>query len=188
MQIKKDDIRAKILQVSERMFIKNGYENTSLRMISDRSYISKSNIYRYFSSKEEIYETLVSSARDDLKKAIEFFASGDYAGKYTPDKVVEISEMLAKVISKNRSGMLIMLNAKESADQEMIKEMMRKQFIEACPIDDTEFKSQIVNLLIVAFTDILLKHEEEEEIKERLRLLWYYHYMGLDGVKNKLGV
>lgn len=188
MQIKKDDIRAKILSVSERMFIRNGYENTSLRMIADRSYISKSNIYRYFSSKEEIYETLVASARDDLKQTIEFFASGDYAGKYTPDKIVEISDFLAKVISRNRSGMLIMLNAKESADQEMIKQMMRKQFIEACPIDDAEFKSQIVDLLIAGFTDILLKHDNEEEIRERLRLLWCYHYLGLDGVKNKMGV
>ena len=65
---------------------------------------------------------------------------------------------------------------------------MRKQFLAACPIEDMEFKSQIVDLLILGLTDILLKHEKVEEIRERLRLLWSYHYRGLNGVKTEMGL
>ncbi len=188
MQTKKEDIRKKILNVSERMFIRNGYENTSLQMIADRCYISKSNIYRYFKSKDEIYETLVSPAREAMQKAIMSFTNGDYAGKYTPDKIVEISDILAKMMSEFRSGFLIILNYSEGADLAMLKDLQRKQFLAACPIDDTEFKSQIVELLLLGLTDILLKHDKEDEIRERLRLLWSYHYRGLNGVKQELGV
>ncbi|SFY13329.1 TetR/AcrR family transcriptional regulator, partial [Ruminococcus sp. XPD3002] len=47
MQVKKDDIRNKILETAQRLFIKRGYENTSLKQIAEKSNISKSNIYRY---------------------------------------------------------------------------------------------------------------------------------------------
>ena len=86
MQVKKDDIQNKILSVAERLFIKNGYENTSLKMIAERSYISKSNIYRYYKSKEEIYETLVGPARPEIIKLLSFFFTDDFIRKYTPDK------------------------------------------------------------------------------------------------------
>ena len=56
MQVKKDEIRNNILDTAQRLFIKRGYENTSMKQIAERSNISKSNIYRYFRSKEEIYE------------------------------------------------------------------------------------------------------------------------------------
>ena len=188
MQVKKDDVRNKILTVAERMFIRNGYESTSLKMIADRSYISKSNIYRYFGSKEEIYDTLVESARDGMKNAINFFASHDYAGKYTPDKVEEISLMIAKLMCSHRSGFLIILSYSEGEDYNTLKQMFTDQFLHACPIEDDEFKTLIVNLLIIGFTDVLLKHDTEEEIHERLRLLWGYHYLGLNGVKRGLGI
>ena len=185
MQTKKEDIRNKILTVSERMFIKNGYENTSLRMIADRSYISKSNIYRYFSSKEEIYEELVRDARESMKRAIKSFSNREYAGKYTFDKIEEISRIIATLMSEFRSGFLIILSSTEGEDYRMLTGLFQQHFLEGCPIDDDEFKTQVVNLLITGLTDILLKHEKQEEIHERLRLLWCYHYRGLNGVKSE---
>ena len=170
------------------MFIKNGYENTSLRMIADRSYISKSNIYRYFSSKDEIYEELVRDARESMKQVVVDFSNREYAGKYTYEKIEEISSIIARLMCESRSGFLIILSSTEGEDYRLLKDLFQKRFLEGCPIDDDEFKTQIVNLLITGLTDILLKHEKQEEILERLRLLWCYHYRGLNGVKNEMGV
>ena len=136
MQVKKDDIHNKILTVSERLFIKNGYENTSLKMIADKSYISKSNIYRYYKSKEEIYETLVGPARNEILKLMSFFFTEDFISKYTPDKCEEISGVLAKIFSEYRSGILIALRSSEGVDRKMIEQIIIEKFIEACPIDD----------------------------------------------------
>lgn len=187
MQIKKDEIYQRILSISKKLFINKGYEKTSLRMVADKCFISKSNIYRYFRSKEEIYETLVGPARQNVIDAIGHFGSKDYAGNYTVDKIEDVSTALAKVMSKHREGLLIMLKAVGSKDRAMLTEMMTGFFVEACPIEDEEFKIQIVSILIMGLTDILLKYSDEDEIRYRLRLLVSYHYLGLNGIKEKLG-
>ena len=187
MQIKKDEIYQRILSISKKLFINKGYEKTSLRMVADKCFISKSNIYRYFRSKEEIYETLVGPARQNVIDAIGHIGSKDYAGNYTVDKIEDVSTALAKVMSKHREGLLIMLKAVGSKDRAMLTEMMTGFFVEACPIEDEEFKIQIVSILIMGLTDILLKYSDEDEIRYRLRLLVSYHYLGLNGIKEKLG-
>ena len=188
MQVKKDDIQNKILSVAERLFIKNGYENTSLKMIAERSYISKSNIYRYYRSKEEIYETLVGPARTEIIKLLSFFFTDDFIGKYTPDKCEEVSDVLAKIFCEYRSGILIALRSSEGTDRKMIEQDIIGKFIEACPIDDEGAKEMISKILIFGLTDILLKYSDEESVAKELNMLIYYHYLGLNGLKEKLGV
>ena len=188
MQVKKDDIQNKILSVAERLFIKNGYENTSLKMIAERSYISKSNIYRYYRSKEEIYETLVGPARTEIIKLLSFFFTDNFIGKYTPDKCEEVSDVLAKIFCEYRSGILIALRSSEGTDRKMIEQDIIGKFIEACPIDDEGAKEMISKILIFGLTDILLKYSDEESVAKELNMLIYYHYLGLNGLKEKLGV
>ena len=188
MQIKKDEIHQRILEVSQRLFLINGYEKTSLRMVADKCYISKSNIYRYFKSKEEIYETLVGAARLSVIDAISHFESPEYAGNYTIDKIEEVSTVLAGVMAEYRGGLLIMLKADGSKDKKMITDMMTKFFVEACPIEDKEFKIQVVKILIMGVTDILIKYSDVAEIEYRLNQLFAYHYLGLNGMKERLGL
>lgn len=188
MQIKKDEIKQRILNVSRGLFIHAGYDKTSLRMIADKCFISKSNIYRYFSSKEEIYETLVGTARRSLMDAINRFGSLDYAVNYTEDKIEEVSKVLARIMCEHREGILIMLKSVGSKDRAILTEMMTSFFVEACPIDDKEFKVQIVSLLIMGLTDILIKYSEEDEMRYRLKMLISYHYLGLNGIKERIGI
>ena len=46
----------------------------------------------------------------------------------------------------------------------------------------------VLLLVILNVVTILLKHDKEDEMRERLRLLWSYHYRGLNGVKSELGL
>ena len=185
MQVQKDEIRSKILAVAEKMFIRNGYDNTSLRMIADKCYISKSNIYRYYQSKEEIYETLVAPAREHILETINYFAENRYAyaGIYTEDKVVEISTLLSKVMVEYRTGLLIMLNGGGGRDRLVLLQKVEEQFVDGCPIEDQELKIQICVLLVTGIADILAKYSDEETIRGRLRLLLQYNYLGLNGVE-----
>lgn len=52
-------------------------------------------------------------------------------------------------MSEHREGILIMLKSVGSKDQAFLTEMMTGFFVEVCPIDDKEFKIQIVSLLIM---------------------------------------
>ena len=185
MQTKKEEIRNRILAVSERSFIKNGYNDTSLHMIAAACNISKSNIYRYFASKEEIYETIVSPARQSIMKLIKRFGSKEYSGNYTEDKINEVSDVLAIVMSEYRCGILIMLRSGEKKEQEAIRAAMSDFFVAGCPIRDKEFKRQVASLMMTAYIDILLNCREEAEMRQRLFMLHSYHYLGLNGIKNR---
>ena len=47
-----------ILDVSTRLFVEKGYEQTSLQDIINETKLSKGAIYHHFSSKEEIFEAI----------------------------------------------------------------------------------------------------------------------------------
>ena len=52
---KEDAIRDFILQKSEELFIKNGYEETSMDMIARMCNLSKPTLYNYFKGKNELF-------------------------------------------------------------------------------------------------------------------------------------
>ena len=59
MQIKKEEVKTRIIEFSKREFLVRGYENASLRMVAKKAHLSIGNIYHYFSSKEDILEFLL---------------------------------------------------------------------------------------------------------------------------------
>ena len=185
MQVKKDDIQNKILTSAEKLFIKRGYENTSLKLIAEKSYISKSNIYRYYKSKDEIYETLTGAARAEIIKTSRHFFTSDFIEKNTPDKCDEISAYLAKLLCDHRSGILIMLRSSSGKDMKLLESLITQRFVEACPLEDEDVKKLVSKLLIFGLTEILSAHSDEESIAKELNALMYYHYLGLNGVKGR---
>ena len=187
MQVKKDEIGNSILEAAQKLFIKRGYEDTSLKQIADKSNISKSNIYRYYRSKKDIYEKLAGSARAAVIETSRHFFTPDFIGKYTPDKCDEISAVLGRLFGEHHSGILIMLRSSAGTDRKLIEELIMKRFIDCCPIEDEGAKGLISRLLIFGLTDILLAHSDEESISREIEALIYYHYLGLNGLKEKYG-
>lgn len=183
MQVQKQEIRDRIINSAARLFIRNGYAGTSLKMIAEKCYISKSNFYRYFRSKEELYELLVSPARNSIMSMMQYYLGGDFTGKYSDKKIMEISAGITPVIYRYRQGMLIMLRAGEGRDYELIKTMVTKMFVAECPVENYDFKVRIVELLMTALSDIVMRYEDEEDIREQITLLFLYHYKGLIGVR-----
>lgn len=54
MQIKKENIKQNILEVSREEFLKKGFKDASMRAIAKRAGVTLSNIYNYFRNKNEI--------------------------------------------------------------------------------------------------------------------------------------
>jgi hypothetical protein len=131
---------------------------------------------------------VISRSTSSTKSGWYFFFTDDFIGKYTPDKCEEISGVLAEIFCKYRSGILIALRSSEGTDRKIIEQIIIGKFIEACPIDDNDAKELISKIMIFGLTDILLKCSDEADIKKELDVLYYYHYLGLNGLKDKLGV
>jgi TetR/AcrR family transcriptional regulator, transcriptional repressor of aconitase len=52
--------RAKILEAATEVFIKNGYERTTMKDVMDAAEVSRGGLYQYFSNKEDVFEAILS--------------------------------------------------------------------------------------------------------------------------------
>lgn len=56
--------RAEILQAAKEVFIEHGYERATMKHIMDAASVSRGGLYQYFSSKEDVFETILEEALD----------------------------------------------------------------------------------------------------------------------------
>ncbi|MBQ7977091.1 MAG: TetR/AcrR family transcriptional regulator [Clostridia bacterium] len=75
-QCKKENIREAILAEALDSFAENGYESTTIKDIAQKCKISTGNVYKYFKSKAEIYETLITD--DFLEQLHDLIATRSY--------------------------------------------------------------------------------------------------------------
>lgn len=76
MRVAKDGAERKkeILDVSERLFCTNGYDNTSTNDILAEIGIARGTLYYYFSSKEEILDAIIDRILEDINRKVSFVA------------------------------------------------------------------------------------------------------------------
>ena len=65
MQVIKESLRKKILEVALKEFEEKGYEATSMRAISEGAGTSLGNLYHYFHSKDDIYTSCLMPVLDE---------------------------------------------------------------------------------------------------------------------------
>jgi len=74
MVVKKDEVRAGIIDVASKIFTRFGYRKTTMDEIAQATRKGKSSIYYYFPSKEDIFRAVVereaTELKKDLKKAV----------------------------------------------------------------------------------------------------------------------
>lgn len=74
-EIEATDMTAKeqeILEVASTYFLAHGYRGTSINAMARDSGISKESIYRYFSSKRELFEAVIAKGLAEYKQQLEF--------------------------------------------------------------------------------------------------------------------
>ena len=71
MQILKDDTRRRILTQSRKLFLEKGFRDTTTRDIAQASGAVLSSLYRYFSSKDDLFLYIVKPAMSALEDMLE---------------------------------------------------------------------------------------------------------------------
>ena len=71
MQILKDDTRRRILTQSRKLFLEKGFRDTTTRDIASASGVVLSSLYRYFSSKDDLFLYIVKPAMSALEDMLE---------------------------------------------------------------------------------------------------------------------
>ena len=148
MQTLKTDTRKRILAVSKKLFLKKGYRGTTTREIARESDVTLSNLYNYFSSKDELFCKLLKPATDALETMLDerHGAKGTDISVIQADGYAEFElEEYMEIIRKHRSALKLLLFHAQGSSLEGFKEY---------------YVNKATRLVLVWFKDMKAKHPE----------------------------
>ncbi len=96
--IKGDLRKSQILEVSEELFCKNGYEKTSVQDILDVLKLSKGSFYHHFESKEQLLHNMCISHACEIRKEVQQQLSEE------DPAVLKINKILSGMIPLHGNG------------------------------------------------------------------------------------
>lgn len=71
MQKLKNDIRQELLKAAEELFLRKGFQKTSMREIAEVAQVGLGNIYNYFSGKDDLFCTIVYPVTHAFERMLE---------------------------------------------------------------------------------------------------------------------
>ena len=86
------DVKARILDAAQRVFLKRGYQSASLDEIAETAPASKPTIYAHFPGKEALFEAVVARVLDGLTN----FEGFDPKGRTVQDKLTSLGTVVVE--------------------------------------------------------------------------------------------
>lgn len=120
MQYQKDEMKNNIIEKALDEFSRKGFEGASMRRIAKSSGSSVGNIYKYFRSKEELFETIIGPVYSEVMDYISRFDRVEL--NYKADSIFfELSEKLMEIFTKSSAELSILLNKSAGSRYENCK-------------------------------------------------------------------
>ncbi len=186
MQVKKEEVRNKILKAAKKEFLKCGYDKASIRNISKAAEISHGNIKIYFKNKETLFTEVVKPAicflDNYLLDSVEYNGmSENQLNEFLDLEITKKNQLnLFLHVKENRELFEILFFKSESSKYRKIRErytsrfqnisdnfiaaLSNKKIIEKRSLNRM-FKHTLSVLFIVGIEEIILNNPGEEEIK-----------------------
>jgi AcrR family transcriptional regulator len=120
MQYLKDEVRNRIVYEALREFKNKGYKGASVRIIANSSNTSVGNLYKYFSSKEDLYENLIGSVYKRLMDYINEINSVEINDE-AEDIFYQLLDKIMEIFKENSIELAILLNKSEGSKYENCK-------------------------------------------------------------------
>jgi AcrR family transcriptional regulator len=112
---------SEILDVASGYFLEHGFQGISINVMAREAGISKESIYRYFSSKEDLFEAVITRELAEYKKKLQFLdVQPDSLGLEAA--LVWAAESILSVVSSKRSLALRRLIFREAEKSPQIGE------------------------------------------------------------------
>ncbi len=112
MQVQKDNIRKRILEVSKEEFLEKGFKDVSMRSIAMKAEVGLSNIYNYFKNKNEILGEVLYPLLNAFDKLLEEHNEPKYISKdiFTSEQYqLEHTERFVQLILKFKKELKLLL-------------------------------------------------------------------------------
>jgi AcrR family transcriptional regulator len=189
MQYLKDEVKNRIIAVAMREFQEKGFLQASMRDISKNAGVALGNVYRYFKSKEDIFNEIVEPAYQC------FFGMEIHKPEMCSEVSLfeEIVNHIIKVMKRYKIQVLIMVDKSKGTNYAGFKEELIR--LAEKGIKDglwpelqkrsIEIKDPFIFYVIAStFTEglfiILRKYNDGEEIRYLIHQLLQLHFKDLD--------
>lgn len=116
----RDEKREAVLRTAVRLFLEQGYSRATLDGVAERLNITKSSLYNYFRSKDEILFECWVGGQEALNQII---AAIDEAGGTGLAKLSKLIHSYAKAMTSDRGASLVRFDLRDLADKN--KEIVR---------------------------------------------------------------
>lgn len=184
MQIPKDHIRARILESALEEFSSKGFRNATMSSIAARCEISKSNLYRYFPSKEAICCELLAVPSMEIIKIMDVITDSELL-VYSNDEIAKkMTDILSPVIIRYRRELMIIIGPDAPEDATKLKRAVEKKLMKNFLDFDPEriakgFAETLMRMLMSGIESILVNHTSNENTKKQINSLLKYHLRGV---------
>ncbi len=189
MQVLKDELKHKILLEAEHLFLQKGYDRTSLQMIADKVNISKSNLYHYFRSKEELFYELTDSAAEGMKKLLirlrdKRFSLHSGAREY---QVLLEEEIISLLLAEKYGLLLIMEQGRGTRYESLRPSLIDMLAAMTAPMIADEANSDVISRIVASnlvdgTVEILKMRVRPKEVRLNLNRLIEYHTNGINAL------
>ncbi|HSW36693.1 MAG TPA: TetR/AcrR family transcriptional regulator [Candidatus Limnocylindrales bacterium] len=193
MQYQKEEVRARILGSALDEFEKHGFSGAQMRRIAKGARVATGNLYRYFKSKDEIFDEIVQSGYMNISALI--FESSQLNRRNRGD-VKSIARHIAGgimgVYSKYGRQLLIIADKSKGSKHEDFLEtlcdMGCKRIKEEMSFDTTDTDDELISLVSSGFVEglfmILRRIKEPERIEELINRMLVFYF---DDIENRIG-
>lgn len=121
MQYLKDDIRKNIMEAALTEFGLVGYKRASIRSICHNASTSVGNFYKYFLSKDDIFENLIGPVYRNLMDYTEKFNKVEF-DENTEEIFYLLMEKIMDIFKENSAELTILFNKSDGSRYETCKE------------------------------------------------------------------
>ena len=99
---KSRDKSEEVLDIATEYFLTHGYDGASINAMARASGISKESIYRYFSSKEDLFEAVIDRQLEVYQERMQI-VDMDYKNMDLIDALTRVAETILEIVISDRS-------------------------------------------------------------------------------------
>jgi AcrR family transcriptional regulator len=191
MQILKDEIRQRIVTAALEVFLEKGYDKASMRGLARRAGTSVSNIYHYFTNKEELFCAIAEPIARRVKQVLKEIISHEAGGATELVEEEYVTTALGEVIKGHRLEFLVLMDKSAGTGYEHVKmeiiNAVETHIIQHHLRDSKETHHPtgaflmhfLATNLIEALVEIARHCSDENEVDHSIRALIKYHIGGV---------
>jgi len=170
MQVKKEEVRKKILKAAVKEFKNNGYKNATMRKISNSSGIPIGNLYRYYQNKETLFNSIVTDVYEELK---DLFKTGmDKDEQTVEDRSLYFFNKLIDIYTANYDKTYILLHRNVGTKYENVQRELGNYFQDKITTnikennpnvaeEDLEFIRFICRLYLIGIGELITSYDKD---------------------------